>query len=284
MSIARRLIASMSFLPCPNAFFERCRSHNICQVKSLGSLQRFKLSSTFCIEAHQTYTHLNSNRLVDQSGYSSGEVRVFSYQLARKTSASYGRSPSAVPDCGSREYTIMRIDCARRRHTRARFHFPVHLRNHSSGFVGRGGNVQHSRADDRMRIPDRSFRRGNRASAAAISSRRVDMQHRSEGRTGPWLAAGYAMCFRCERNGTTIRLHRHDQAPWRRYWCDKRGNAILGCFCAKQPDRPRHAKRKLRRCQRQRCLRPGSRRQGADRRIPPHDNVAAVVGRRSDRT
>jgi hypothetical protein len=24
-----------------------------------------------CIEAHQTYAHLNSNRLVDQSGYSS---------------------------------------------------------------------------------------------------------------------------------------------------------------------------------------------------------------------
>ena len=43
------------------------------------------------------------------------------------------------------------------------------------------------------------------------------------------------MCLRCERNGTTIRLHRNYQAPWRRYWCDKRGNAILGCFCAKQP-------------------------------------------------
>jgi hypothetical protein len=27
--------------------FERCRSRNICQVKSPGSLQRFKLSSTF---------------------------------------------------------------------------------------------------------------------------------------------------------------------------------------------------------------------------------------------
>ena len=139
-------------------------------------------------------------------------------------------------------------------------------------------------ANQHVRIPGRSFRRGNCASAAAFSGRRIDMQHRSEGRTGPWLAAGYAMCFRCERNGTTIRLQRHDQAPWRRYWRDKRGNAILGCFCAKQPDRPRHAKRKLRRCQRQRCPRPGSGRQGADRRIPPHDNVAAVVGRRPDRT
>ena len=98
---------------------------------------------------------------------------------------------------------------------------------------------------------------GDCASTAAVSGRRVDMQHRSEGRTGPWLAAGYALCFRCERNGTTIRLHRHDQAPWRRYWRDKRGNVILGCFCAKQPNRPRHAKRKLRRCQRQRCRRPG---------------------------
>ena len=48
------------------------------------------------------------------------------------------------------------------------------------------------------------------------------------------------MYFRCERNGTTIRLQRHDQTPWRRYRRDKRGNAILGCFCAKQPDRPRH--------------------------------------------
>ena len=158
------------------------------------------------------------------------------------------------------------------------------LRNQSSGFAGGGGNVQHSRTGDRMCIPGRSFRLGNCASATAFSSRRVDMQHRSEGRTGPWLAAGYAMCFRCERNGTTIRLHRHDQAHWRRYWRDKRGNAVLGCFCTKQPNRPGHAKRKLRRCQRQRCRRPGSGRQGADRRIPPHDNVAAVVGRRPDRT
>ena len=125
---------------------------------------------------------------------------------------------------------------------------------------------------------------GNCASAAAFSSRRVDMQHRSAGRTGPRLAAGYAMCFRCERNGATIRLHRHDQAPWHRYRRDKRRNAVLGRFCAKQSNWPRHAKRKLHRCQRQRCRRPGSRRQGADRRIPPHDNIAAVVGRRPDRT
>jgi hypothetical protein len=38
------------------------------------------------------------------------------------------------------------------------------------------------------------------------------------------------MCFRCERNGTTIRLHRHDQAPWRRYWCDKRGKLFWAVF------------------------------------------------------
>ncbi|MCK1512655.1 hypothetical protein IVB22_08695 [Bradyrhizobium sp. 190] len=43
--------------------------------------------------APQTYAHLNSTQLVDQSGDSSGRVRVFSYHLARKTSASYGRSP-----------------------------------------------------------------------------------------------------------------------------------------------------------------------------------------------
>jgi hypothetical protein len=36
-----------------------------------------------CIEAHQTCAHLNSNRFVDQSGYSSGQVRVSSYQLTR---------------------------------------------------------------------------------------------------------------------------------------------------------------------------------------------------------
>jgi hypothetical protein len=147
-----------------------------------------------------------------------------------------------------------------------------------------GGNVQHSRTGDGMCIPGRSFRTGNCASATAFSNRRIDVQHRSEGRIGPWLAAGHAMCFRCERYGTTIRLHRHDQAPWRRYWRDKRGNVVLGCFCTKQPNRPRHAKRKLRRCQRQRCRRPRSRRQGADRRIPPYDNVAAIVGRRPDRT
>jgi hypothetical protein len=45
-----------------------------------------------CIEAYQTYAHLNSDRLVDQSGYSSAQVRVSSYQLARKTSASYAWS------------------------------------------------------------------------------------------------------------------------------------------------------------------------------------------------
>ena len=133
-----------------------------------------------------------------------------------------------------------------------------------------------------MRIPNCPSRCAKRASAVAVSGRRVDMQHRPEGRTGPWLAPGYAMCFRCERNGTTIRLHRHDQAPWRRYRSDPRGKVVLGCFCAKQPNRPRHAKRKLRRCQRQRCRRPRSRRQGVDRRIPAHDNVAAVVGRRPD--
>jgi hypothetical protein len=177
-----------------------------------------------------------------------------------------GRSP-AVPDCGSREYTINADRLRTTTAPNARFHLPVHQ---SSG--------------NRMYIPGRSFQLGDCASTAAVSGRRLDMQHRSEGRTGPWLAAGYALCFRSERNGTTIRLHRHDQAPWHRYWRDKRGNAILGCFCAKQPNRPRHAKRKLRRCQRQCCRRPGSGRQGADRRIPPHDNVAAVVGRRPDWT
>lgn len=29
----------------------------------------------------------------------------------------------------------------------------------------------------------------------------IGVQHRSEGRTGPWLAAGYALCFPSERKG-----------------------------------------------------------------------------------
>ena len=177
----------------------------------------------------------------------------------------------------------MRIDCGRQQHTARGFTFQSISAISRLGLLAGAAMSSIRASDDRMCIPGRSSRLGNCASATAFSSRRVDMQHRSEGRAGPRLAAGYAMCFRCERNGTTIRLHRHDQAPWRRYWRDKRGNVILGCFCAKQPNRPRHAKRKLRRCQRQRCPRPGSGRQGADRRIPPHDNVAAVVGRRPDR-
>ena len=149
--------------------------------------------------------------------------------------------------------------------------------------VGSGGDVQHSCAGDRMCIPGRSSRLGTCASAPPFSSRRLDMQHRPQSRAGPRLASRYAMCFHSERDGPAIYLHWHDQAPWRRYRRDKRRNAVLGCLCAKQPDRPRHAQRKLRRCQRQRCPRSGSGRQGADRRIPPHDHAAAVVGRRPDR-
>jgi hypothetical protein len=175
------------------------------------------------------------------------------------------RRLSAV--CGSREYTInadrLRTTTARN----ARFHPPVHP---SSG--------------NRMYIPGRSFQLGGCASTTAVSGRRLDMQHRPEGRTGPRLASGYAMCFHCEHDGPAICLQGHDQAHWRRYRCDKRWNAVLGCLCAKQPSRPRHAERKLRRCQRQRCLRPGRGRQDSDRWISPHDNVAAIVGRRPDRT
>jgi hypothetical protein len=65
-------------------------------LQSPGSLQRNKLSSTFCVEVRQTCVHLNSNRLVDQSGYSSGPARVFSYQLARKTSTLYGWFPFGI--------------------------------------------------------------------------------------------------------------------------------------------------------------------------------------------
>ena len=84
---------SHEFCPLSECFFRALQSHDVCQVKPLGSLQRFKLSSTFCLEGRQICTHLNSNRLVDQSGYSSGQVRVFSYHLTPKTSASYCRSP-----------------------------------------------------------------------------------------------------------------------------------------------------------------------------------------------
>jgi hypothetical protein len=84
---------SHEFSPCPNVF-ERCGRHDIVERSRVAPAQHVKLCSTFCIEARQTYIHLNSNRLVDQSGDSSASVRVFSYQLARKASASYGRSPS----------------------------------------------------------------------------------------------------------------------------------------------------------------------------------------------
>ena len=199
----------------------------------------------------------------DQSGYSSVQVRVSSYQLAHKTSASSARRRSDVPDCGSREYIIMRIDCGRQRHRVRAFTFrSISRLAIACAFLG----VLFGSAAAQAQAPR--------------FGRRLDMQHRSEGRTGPRLAAGYAMCFRCERNGPTIRLQRHDQAHWRRYWRDARRNTVLGCFCAKQPNRPRHVKRKLRRGQRQRCRRPGSWRQGTDWRIPPHDHAAAVVGRR----
>jgi hypothetical protein len=85
---------SHELFPCPNVF-ERCRCHDICERCRGVPSQRFKLCSTFCIKARQTYIHLDSNRLFDQSGDSSASVRVFSYQLTRKTSASYGRLPSS---------------------------------------------------------------------------------------------------------------------------------------------------------------------------------------------
>jgi hypothetical protein len=69
--------------PSFECFFERCRSRNICQVKSLGSLQRFKLSSTF-VSSASTYAYLKSNRLFDQSGYTSGQVRVFPIDSMRR--------------------------------------------------------------------------------------------------------------------------------------------------------------------------------------------------------
>ncbi len=239
-------------------------------VKSLGSLHRFELFSP-SYRGASTHAHLNSNHLVDQSGYSSGQVRVFPINSRAKHRHHICQIAFEVPDCGSREYTIMRIDCGRHAAERARFHFPVHRHHQSS--VG-----------NHMCIAGRSFQLGNCTSAGAFSSRRIDMQHRSEGRTGPWLAAGYAMCFRCERNGTTRRL----TGTIRHLGVDidvtRGGTLVLGCFCAKQPDRPRHATRKLRRSPRQRCRRPGSGRQGADWRIPPHDHVAVVIGRRPDRS
>jgi hypothetical protein len=81
----------MSILLRPKAFFVHCRSHYISQVMSLGSLQRRKSSSTFCIEARQTCAHLNSNRLVDQSGYSSGPVGVSSYRQNERAGAARAR-------------------------------------------------------------------------------------------------------------------------------------------------------------------------------------------------
>jgi hypothetical protein len=54
---------SHEFSPSFECSFESC--NNICQVKSFGSLQRFKLSSPICIEAHQTCTHRSLNRAID---------------------------------------------------------------------------------------------------------------------------------------------------------------------------------------------------------------------------
>jgi hypothetical protein len=231
----------------------------ICRVKSLGSLQRFKLSSTFCIEALQNHAHLIQIALSINQGIHPGKSGFFlstrAQDIGIMRQIAFRQFPIADPvstqSCG-----LISDDSG----TGRAVSLSSPLRNHSFGFVGRRSNVKHSRTGDLMCISRRSFRLGNCASAAAFSSRRVDMQHRSEGRTGSWLAAGYAMCFRCQRNRTTIRLHRHNQAAWSRCRRHKRRNAVLGGFCAKQPNRQGHAERQLCRCERQRCRGPGSRR------------------------
>jgi hypothetical protein len=85
---------SHEFSPLSKSLFRALQEATTSAVKSLALCNASSYPTPF--EAHLTCTHLNSNCLTDQSGYSSGEIRVFSYQLARKTSASYGRSPPAV--------------------------------------------------------------------------------------------------------------------------------------------------------------------------------------------
>jgi hypothetical protein len=50
--------SSHEFSPLSECFFERGRSHNIRQMKSLGCLQR-RIIQHLCIEAHQTSATLN---------------------------------------------------------------------------------------------------------------------------------------------------------------------------------------------------------------------------------
>src|SRR2546429_174468 len=81
MTMVRRLIAAMCLLPCLNFFGALQRPTFIGQRRLV--LRHFKLFSAFFIEVRQTLAHLNSNRLVEQSGYSSERLRVFSDQLPR---------------------------------------------------------------------------------------------------------------------------------------------------------------------------------------------------------
>jgi hypothetical protein len=95
----------------------------ICRVKSLGSLQRFKLSSTFCIEALQNHAHLIQIALSINQGIHPGKSGFFPINSRARHRHYAADRLSAVPDCGSREYTIMWIDFGRQRHRARGFTF-----------------------------------------------------------------------------------------------------------------------------------------------------------------
>ena len=109
VSIARRLIAAMSFLPCPNAY-SSVRSGNIRKLKSLSSLHRFELFSAL------VWRRINPRSSKFKSPCRSIGVFIrasqgffLSTHSARHQHDICQISPSKFLICGSREHTIMRI-------------------------------------------------------------------------------------------------------------------------------------------------------------------------------
>jgi hypothetical protein len=69
---------SHGFSPCSKLFLSAAEATTL-SGEVVWLLATLQVIPTPSIEAHQTHTHLNSNCLVHQSGYSSGQVRVSSY-------------------------------------------------------------------------------------------------------------------------------------------------------------------------------------------------------------
>ena len=96
--MARQLIAIMSFLPRPNAF-RALQKPQHCQVKSLGSLPRFKLSSTL----YRDGSNLTSSKFKSPCrsiGVSILASQGFFLSTRAQDIDILCRCLSAVPDCG----------------------------------------------------------------------------------------------------------------------------------------------------------------------------------------